>query len=381
MKDDVRIAGVGMTRFRRATDESLRTLLERAATRALDDAGVDPRSLASVHVGSMGSGAFNRRSGLANLLTASLGAFGARADRVENTSASGASAFLRGVEAVASGASETALVVGAEKMSAAPTAVATDVISSTTHEREYAQGLTLPSFGGLAADGYLRRYDADPDALRAVAVKNHANGARNPYAQFQTEITLAEARESPMIADPLRLYDCSPMSDGAAAVVLSADDGDVRVAASTGAVGTLAVGNRPDPLAFESVATAGRRAFREAGVARGDVDVASIHDAFTILELLELEELGFFEPGTAWAATLDGETALDGRLPVNPGGGLKARGHPLGATGVSQVVELVWQLRGEATDRQVSGARVGLAVNVAGFGNNAVATVLDGRVR
>ena len=389
----VTVAGVGMTEFRRSTDDPLRDLMESAATRALDDAGVDPGTLTSVHVGNMAAEGFNGRSGLHNLLASSLGAFGAHAERIENTSASGASAFLRGVEAVASGRSDRALVVGVEKMSEADTETATGIIGSIVHEREYAQGLTLPSFAGLAADAYLRRYDADADALAAVAVKNHANAVDNPYAQFRTEITIEEARESPPIASPLRLFDCSPMGDGAAAVVLTAGDASdgappersasseherpVRVRSSASAVGTHAVAERADPLRIASVERAGEAAFERAGREPADVDVACIHDAFTILELLELEELGFYDAGEAWRATLDGETARDGPLPVNPGGGLKARGHPLGATGVSQIVELVWQLRGDAGPRQVDGVRTGLAVNVAGFGNNAVCSVLE----
>jgi len=366
-----------MTRFSADAGEDVRALLERAAERALDDADVPAPDLDAVVVGNMAAEAFEKLSGLHNALAASLGAFGAQADRVENTSASGASAFQRGVQAVASGAADTVLVAGGERMSAASTETATGVIGSIVHPEEYAHGVTLPSFGGLAADAYLRRYDAPYEALAAVSSKNHGNGARNEYAQFQTAVSVENAADSPLVADPLRLYDCCPTSDGAAAVVLRAgDEGDVAVRACESAVGTHAVADRDDPLEIESVRTAGEHAFDAAGWSRADVDVACIHDAFTVLELLELEELGFYDVGTAWRAAMDGDTALDGSLPVNPGGGLKARGHPLGATGVSQLVELVWQLRGEADGRQVE-CETGLAVNVAGFGNNAVCTLLE----
>jgi acetyl-CoA C-acetyltransferase/acetyl-CoA acyltransferase len=376
MERAIIIGGTGMTRFSSDADADVRTLLERAATRALDDAGVAGHELDAVHVGNMAAEAFEDLSGLHNALAASLGAHGAQADRVENTSASGASAFQRGVQAVASGAADTVLVAGGERMSSASTETATGVIGSIVHPEEYAHGVTLPSFGGLAADAYLRRYDAPYEALATVSAKNHANGARNEYAQFQTEITVEDAVDSPRIADPLGLYDCCPTSDGAAALVLRADGGDVAVRACESAVGTHAVAEREDPLEIESVATAGERAFAAADRDQADVDVACIHDAFTVLELLELEELGFYDAGEAWRATMDGETELDGDLPVNPGGGLKARGHPLGATGVSQLVELVWQLRGDADDRQVD-CETGLAVNVAGFGNNAVCSILE----
>lgn len=378
---DAFVTGVGMTRFESENSGSALELAERAAWRALSDAAVEPSDVTSVHVGNMAAEAFEGRTGLENALCGALGVEGAIADRIENTSASGASAVLRAVHALEAGASSRALVVGVETMTSAETDAATELISRLVHDREYAQGVTLPSFAGLAADHYLRTYDVDPSALAHVAVKNHRNAAANPYAQFRKPITLEEARTSPPVAEPLRLYDCCPTSDGAAAIVLetaSKTDG-IRVASVTGATGTHAVAERPNPLAIESVERAGRRALTDANLTRNDVDVACIHDAFTILELLELEELGFYDPGDAWRATVEGETAIDGRLPVNPGGGLKARGHPLGATGVAQIIELTWQLRGDAPEeRRVENPRTGLALNVAGFGNNAVCTILQG---
>jgi len=380
----IALPGVGMTRFTSADDRTLVDLAATACRRAVDDAGVGRGDVTSLHVGTALAEALGQQSGLANALAGALGIEGVPADRVENTSATGATAVHRGIEAVASGASDVALVVGAERMSAADTSAVTDAISRLTHTREYAQGLTLPSFGGLAAGAYLDRYDVPREALAAVAAKNHRNAVPNEVAQFRREVSVEEALDSPVVAEPLRLYDCCPMSDGAAAVVVTradpvaATDHAVRVAAHASATGTHPVAERPDPLAIESVRVAGERLFDAAGVDPDDVDVACIHDAFTVLELIELEELGFYDPGTAWEATMEGETAVDGALPVNPGGGLKARGHPLGATGVSQIVELVWQLRGDLPDeRRVHGATRGLAVNVAGFGNNSVCTMLE----
>ncbi|WP_254533144.1 thiolase C-terminal domain-containing protein [Natrinema gelatinilyticum] len=375
---DAFVTGVGMTQFESEGPESALELAEQAAWRALSDAAVEPADVTSVHVGNMAAEAFEGRTGIENALCGALGVEGAIVDRIENTSASGASAVLRAVHALEAGASSCALVVGAETMTSAETDEATELISQLVHDREYAQGVTLPSFAGLAADRYLRTYDVDRTALARVAVKNHRNAAANPYAQFQEPITLEEARASPPVADPLRLYDCCPTSDGAAAVVLETAGDGVRIAGITGATGTHAVAERSSPLEIESVERAGRGALDAAGVARDDVEVACVHDAFTILELLELEELGFYDRGEAWQATVDGSTAVDGRLPVNPGRGLKARGHPLGATGVAQVVELTWQLRGDAPEeRRVDDPRTGLALNVAGFGNNAVCTVLQ----
>ncbi|WP_137285709.1 thiolase C-terminal domain-containing protein [Halorussus salinisoli] len=375
---DVTIAGVGNTPFTGGTDSTLVDLAAAAATDALSDADIDGDEVNSLHVGNMLAESTNRRAGLANALASALGLEAIRATRIENTSASGASAVHHGVESISSGRSETALVVGVEQMTSRGVAEVTDAISRLVHEREYEQGLTLPAFAGLAADAYLNRHGADRESLARVAVKNHRNAVENSIAQYRETVAVEDVLDSPLVASPLRLYDCCPMSNGAAALVLDSDCGDVAVTAVASATGTHAVAERRDPLEVESVRVAGKRAFDAAGCRPKSIDVACVHDAFTILEWLELEELGFYDNGTAWRATVDGETAVDGALPVNPGGGLKARGHPLGATGVAQLVELVWQLRGDVSpSRRVDGARRGLAVNVAGFGNNSVCTVLE----
>ncbi|WP_345780158.1 thiolase C-terminal domain-containing protein [Halorubrum laminariae] len=380
LDDPPGIAGVGMTEFASADDRSLVDLLLTAAERALSDAERDASAVDSVHVGNMAAEAFNERSGLANALTGSLGLTGVTARRIENTSASGASAVQSAFEAVAGGHSACALAVGGEKMSSADTATATEIISRITHDREYEQGVTLPSFGGLAAAAYLDATDADRRDLAQVSVKNHANAFENDYAQFRKQIDVDDVLDSPAVAAPLRLYDCCPTSDGAAAVLFTAEPAAdaVTVAACESATGTHAVADRTDPLEIESVRLAGEYAYDTAGFGPEAIDVACIHDAFSILEWLEMEELGLAPAGEAWRLTREGQTTLNGTLPVNPGGGLKARGHPLGATGVSQIVELVWQLRGDLPDeRAVGEAEHGLAVNVAGFGNNAVCTLLE----
>ncbi len=374
----ISIAGVGMTSFTNADDRSLLELLETASERALGDADQDVADIDTVIVGNMAAEAFNRRSGLANALVASLGIKGVDARRVENTSATGASAFLTGIDAIRAGRASTVLVAGGEKMSNADTATSTDIISRITHSAEYKHGITLPSFAGLAADWYLRHYDVRREELARVPVKSHANASKNPYAQFSNRITVEEALQSPKVATPLRLYDCCPKSDGAAAVVLTGDDGDVTVTACESATGVHAVADREDPLRVESIERVGRAVYDAAGITPDDVDVACIHDAFSILEWIEMEDLGLADHGEAWKLTRDGETEINGSLPVNPGGGLKARGHPLGATGISQIIELVWQLRGDLpSNRAVSDAKYGLAMNVAGFGNNSVCSVLE----
>ena len=373
------ITGVGMTTFAKSDDRNLQELLRVASERALTDSEIDPKEVDSIHVGNMAAKAFNNRAGIANTLASTIGTKGI-AHRVENTSASGASAFLEGYDAVRSGRAETALVVGGEKMSAADTETSTEVISRITHKQEYNQGITLPSFAGLAADRYLEKYDACRRDLAEVAVKNHANAMANPYAHFNEQIRIDDVVESPVVASPLRLYDCCPVSDGAAAIILTANDEDdsIRITACEGAIGTHAVADRSDPLRIESVRTAGERAYTRAQISPDDIDLACIHDAFSILEWLELEELGFADSGEAWELTRKGYTDIGGDLPINPGGGLKARGHPLGATGVSQIIEIVWQLRRDLPgERTAIGSQRGLAVNVAGFGNNAICTILE----
>lgn len=365
-----------MTRFSDEHSEDLMTIATRAARRALEDAERSEADVTSVHVGTMLGAVHNDQPGLANAVCGALGLTGIVADTIDNTSASGASSVLRAIEAVASGRSSAALAIGAEKMSGY-TETVTEAISHLTHGREHAQGITLPSFGGLAASAYFDRYGATREALARVGVKNHRHALANEFAQFHRDISIADVLESPIIASPLRLYDCCPMSDGAAAVVITAADEPVRISAVAGATGTHAVADRSDPLAIESVRDAGAHALRRAERSREDIDVACIHDAFSILEWLELEELGFYNPGQAWKATAAGETDRDGMLPVNPGGGLKARGHPLGATGVAQLIEVYCQLIAAAGDRQVEDAQIGLALNVAGFGNNAICTVLE----
>lgn len=372
------IAGVGMTQFVGKHPDNLATIAARAATRALENAGRSKTDVTSVHVGTMLGAVHDNQPGLANAVCGALDLTGIAADTIDNTSASGASSVLRAVEAVRSGQSSTALVVGAERMSGHTEAV-TEAISHLTHEREYEQGITLPAFGGFAAATYLDRYEGDRTTLARVGVKNHRNAIANEFAQFRREITVTDVLDSPAVASPLCLYDCCPTTDGAAAIVITNTDNPVEIRGIAGATGTHAVAERANPLDIESVRKAGEYATERAKRTPSDVDVACIHDAFSILEWLELEELGFYDSGTAWKATAAGETEREGTLPVNPGGGLKARGHPLGATGVAQLVELYWQLTDTAGERQVTNAETGIALNVAGFGNNAVCTLLEAR--
>lgn len=379
---DVAVVASGLTRFGRH-DVSVVDLLAEAGQAALEAAGADPEAVDALLVANMASGEFEGRSGIANALVSELALEPAFASKVENTSGSGGAAFLWGWTSVAAGLYDLVLVAGGERMTSVSTPEATEVIASLVHPVERAQGISLPGYAGLMARAYMDRYGMPREALAHVAVKNHANGAKNPNAQFRKEITVEEALASPLIADPLRLYDYCPITDGAAAVLLCPaeaahpfTDRPVLVRGVAGATDTHVVHEREDLTAMAAVRRAAERAYALAGLGPGDVDVAEVHDMATILEVVQTEELGFFPRGQGWKAAVDGVTARDGALPVNTSGGLKAKGHPLGATGVAQVAEIAAQLRGRAGPRQVD-ASVGLACNVAGFGNNAIVTVLE----
>ena len=318
----------------------------------------------------------------------------AMAESIENGPASGASALKCGVMAIASGMADVVMVTGGEVMRSVTGWEGTDFVARMLHpEAEYDYGLTLPAFGGMFTRLYMERYGLTEEELAMVAVKDHENGSKNPYAHVPYTCTLEGIHSSPnadiinnVIADPLRLYGMCPVSDGGASLILCAMDSPkmkyfkkkppIRVSGIGSATDTHCVHHRKDPLELKAVALSAERAYKMAGLGPQDISFAELHDAFVILELAISEEVGFFKRGKAREAVLKGETRIDGKLPINTSGGLKAKGHPIGATGVSQVFELVKQLRGEAEEgRQVKNPKHGLAVNFGGFGNNVVATI------
>ena len=379
---DVAVIGASMTEFGRR-EAWIRELLADAGTACLDDAGVSPEAVEHIYVSNMASGEFEGQTGVSNALAHDLAAVPAYTQRVDQTSASGGAGIYTAWQSVASGASEMTLLVGGEKMTHRTTGEATDVIASLTHPVEYKQGVTLPSFAGLTARLYLDRFDAPRESLAKVAVKNHANGVRNPHAQFRTEIDVETAMEAPMVADPLRLYDFCPITDGSAALLFCPEriageyaDEYAVVSGVGGATDTHVVHERVDPTTMGGVVESGKEAYEMAGVGPDDVDVAELHDMFTILEFLQMEGLGFAPTGEAWRDVERGRTELDGEFPINTSGGLKSKGHPLGASGVAQGYEIYKQLVGDAGERQVP-ADVGLACNVGGFGNCVTTTVME----
>ncbi|MFC6826099.1 thiolase C-terminal domain-containing protein [Halopelagius fulvigenes] len=380
----VAVIGASMTQFGQR-DAWIRELLAEAGQACLDDAGVAPDEVEHLYVSNMASGEFEGQTGVPNALAQDLAAVPAYTARIDQTSSSGGAGVYAAWQSVASGASEMTMLVGGEKMTHRSTAEATDVIASLTHPVEYKHGVTLPSFAGLTARLYLDTYDAPREALGRVAVKNHKNGVDNPHAQFQKEVDLETVLESPVVADPLRLYDFCPITDGSAALMFCPEsvareytDEYAVVSGIGGATDTHVVHERADPTTMGGVVNSSEIAYEMAELGPDDVDVAELHDMFTILEFLQSEDLGFFEKGEGWKAVEEGVTDRDGELPINTSGGLKSKGHPLGASGVAQAYEIYKQLVGEAGDRQVE-ADVGLACNVGGFGNCVTTTIMEAR--
>jgi acetyl-CoA C-acetyltransferase len=381
----VAIIGASMTQFGQR-DAWIRELLSEAGRACLDTASVAPDAVEHLYVSNMASGEFEGQTGIPNALAHDLAAVPAYTARIDQTSASGGAGVYAAWQSVASGASEMTLLVGGERMTHRSTAEATDVIASLTHPAEYKHGVTLPAFAGLTARHYLERYDAPRESLGKVAVKNHKNGVDNPHAQFRTEVDLDTVLESPIVADPLRLYDFCPITDGSAGLLLCPEsaartytDEYAVISGIAGATDTHVVHERADPTTMGGVVNSAEEAYRMADVGPDDVDVAELHDMFTILEFLQSEDLGFFEKGAGWKAVEDGVTDRDGDLPINTSGGLKSKGHPLGASGVAQVHEIYTQVTGNAGPRQVD-AETGLACNVGGFGNCVTTTIVEGVV-
>jgi len=381
---EVAVLGVGMVRFGELWDRSLRDLFTEAALAAIADAGVD--HVDSLYVGCMSSGLFNGQEHLGVLMADSLGVSSIPATRVESACASGGVAVRQGFMEVAAGFSEIVLVGGVEKMTDLSTPEATYALSAAAdQEWEAFHGVTFPGLYALIARAHMERYGTTRRQLAAVAVKNHANGAKNPHAQFRRPISIEAVLNSQMVADPLRVLDCSPISDGAAAAVLGSVElarklgrhPVVKVTGSGQATDTMALHDRRNITELAAVASAGQRAYAMAGRRPGEIDFAEVHDCFTIAEICIIEALGFVEQGRGGPATEAGETALQGRIPINPSGGLKAKGHPVGATGVAQLHEAVLQLRGKAGERQVPNARIGLIQNMGGSGGSCVVHILE----
>ena len=381
---DVAIIGVGMIKWGELWEKSLRDMCVEAALNCLNDAATD--RVDAITIGTMSSGLFTGQEHLASMIPDYLGMKNVPAVRVESACASGGLAVRTAFMEVASGMSDYALAIGVEKMTDVSGGEATYALA-TAADQEYEgyHGVTFPGLYAMMARAHMDRYGTTREQLAQVAVKNHHNGSMNPNAQFPFKVTPEQVIGSVMVADPLTLLDCSPITDGAAAVLLAPVD-EVRklnkhpmtVISGIGqATDTIALAQRADLLKLNAIETAAQRALKMADKTIRDIDFAEVHDCFTIAEIMVMEAMGIVEPGHGGPATLDGLTALDGKFPINPSGGLKSKGHPVGATGVAQICEVVTQLRGEAGNRQIKNAKTGLTQNMGGSGGSCVVHILE----
>jgi acetyl-CoA C-acetyltransferase len=381
---DVAVIGVGMSKWGEVWKRSLRQLFVDAASAAIEDAGVD--KIDSMYVGCMSGGLFVGQEHLASLLSDYLGVASIPACRVESACASGGIAFRQGFIDVASGMSDVVLVGGVEKMTDVDGGQATYALATAAdQEYEVYQGITFPALYAMIARAHMSRFGTTLEQLAHVTVKNQKHGSMNPRAQYPFEVTVDGVLCSTLVADPLRILHCSPITDGAAAVVLCplemakklSKNQPVKVTGTGQSTDTIALHDRDDITDLAATRRAAERAFKMAGVGPSDVDIAEVHDCFSIAEICAIEALGFVDRGKGGEAAESGLTALGGRIPVNTSGGLKSKGHPVGATGVAQIVEVTEQLRGQSGKRQVQGAKRGLTQNMGGSGGSAVVHILE----
>ncbi|HDN81631.1 MAG TPA: thiolase domain-containing protein [Methanomicrobia archaeon] len=381
----VAVVGVGITRFGELWNSSLRNLTIEAGIKALNDAGVPGERVDALYTGCMSGDMFIKQGHIASLIADYGGLLPVPSTRVESACASGGLAVRQGLMAIASGMANIVVVGGVEKMTDALGSQTTGYLASAAdQEWESFNGATFPSLYALMARRHMYEYGTTEEQLSLVAVKNHHNGSLNPNAHFQFEVSLEKVMNSSFVADPLRLFHCSPVSDGAACVVLASEDkakelsdDPIWIIGSGQASGAIGIYDRDDICTIDSTVNAGKSAYKMAGITPKDIDFAEVHDCFTIAEIINIEDLGFFKKGEGGKAVEEGITSLDGELPINPSGGLKAKGHPVGATGVAQVVEAVTQLRGKAGKRQIKDAEIGLTHNIGGSGGTAVVHIFS----
>ena len=369
----VAVIGVGVTKFGRHERTSAELFAE-AAGDALVDAGLPPSAVQALYYGNVVGSETEKQLHTGPQAASVLGIPTVPTTRFETACASSHAAFRHAVMEIGAGVSDVVLVGGAERVLNVTTEESTEYFAYASDARwEQTLGLTFPGVFALVARAHMAKYGTTEAQMAAVAVKNHKHGTRNPKAQFQKEITLEQVLKSPMVADPLKLYDCCPFTDGGAAVVLASEEvarkarrRPIWVLASAAASDWMLIGDKRDLSRVPATERAAASAYSQAGLGPQDVNVVELHDCFTIAEIVATEGLGLFEPGTGGIAAEKGWTSVGGKMPVNPSGGLKAKGHPIGATGAAQIAEIVTQLREDAGPRQVDGARVGLTHTLGG---------------
>ncbi len=382
---EVAVVGIGILKWGELWEKSFRNIFTEAALNSIDDAGVD--HIDSLYVGCMTGGLFVGQEHVGAVMADYIGQKNIPAVRVESACASGAIAFRQAFMEVASGMSDIVMAGGVEKMTDVSGDGATYALATAAdQEWEVFHGVTFPGLYAMMARAYMKKYKMTRKQLSAVPYKNHQNGAKNPYAQYSFPIKLEDVEKGVLIADPLHILDCSPITDGAAAAILTTVDiakklkkPIIKVTGSGLATDTIALAQRESLTWLKSTELAGKAALKMAGRKITDIDLIEVHDCFSIAEIIVTESLGLFKPGKGAKAAADGVTALDGKIPVNTSGGLKAKGHPVGATGIGQVVEIVKQLRGEAENgRQIKGnPKVGMAQNMGGSGASAAVHIME----
>jgi len=376
----VSIIGAAYTKFGEQWDKSFRQLIAEAGIKAMMDSGLKGKDIEAVYGGCMASGRFIGQEHIGALMADQMGLNPIPATRLEAACASGGVALRMGYLSVASEEHDIVAVGGAEKMTEVSTAEAGFALGGAgDQETELFHGATFPALYALLARAHMTKFGTTEEQMAAVAVKNHKNAVENENAQFRNEISVETVMNSGCVASPLKLLDCSPITDGAATLILCETEkakkiceNPIEIAASAQASDTLALTGRKSLTELAATKIAAEKAYKRAGVTAKDIDLAEVHDCFTIAEILAIEDLGFFKKGEGGKATEAGKTALNAKITVNSSGGLKACGHPVGATGVKQAVEIVQQLRGKAGKRQVKDAKLGLAHNIGGSGATAV---------
>lgn len=379
----IAVVGVGQTKFDEHWDKSLRDLSTEAGVLALKDAGLEGKDIQALYIGNMSAGRFIGQEHLAALAADHAGLTPIPATRCEAACASGGLAFRKAYMAIKSGEYDIVVAAGAEKMTDIKgTSAISTLMGAGDQEWESAIGLTFVGLYALITRAHMEEFGTTREQLAMVSVNNHKNGVLNPLAQFRNEITIKDVLNSPMIADPLRLLDCSPITDGAAAVILTSEkiarafDKPVWILGSGQASDTLALHSRKKFTEMLATKVASRKAYEQAGLGPEKIDIAEVHDCFSINEILAIEDLGFCEKGLGGRFVEEGRIARDGEKPINTTGGLKAVGHPVGATGIRQIVDIVKQLKGVCGPMQVKGVNTGLALNIGGSGATAVVHIL-----
>ena len=380
----VAIIGIGKTAFGAFPDRDLRSLAVEAGQKCLADAHVSPSQVEAYYLGNFAGPSFVGQNHLAPYIAGAMGITGVPCTRFEAACASSGSAFYHAVSSVAAGLNDVVLVAGVEKMTSQTTPKVTEILAGAGDTcGEVRAGATFPALFAMIARRHMYQYGTTREMLAAVAVKNHENGAKNPLAHMRKVITMEQALKGKPISEPLTVFDCSLISDGAAAVLIAPleraaefTDKPVKVLGVAQTSDYVALDQKDDITTFRAVVAAAQKAYKMAGVTAQDIQFAELHDCFTIAEIIATEDLGFVKKGEGGPYALAGCTRLTGPLPINTSGGLKSKGHPVGATGVGQICDLVYQLRGEAGERQLARHSLGLAQNLGGSGATAVVTVL-----